>query len=78
MTLDRVLLQYPVRERGVLAEGAKFMMMNMDYNIAELIQDKTKEIRSFHFYQPINPAHPDLVMLAKQLNSCEGGHCRYI
>ena len=60
----------------MLAEGAKFMMMSLDYNIPEILQDISQEIRSFHFYQLINPAQPDLVMLAKQLNNCHGGHCR--
>ena len=69
-----------VRERGVLAEGAKFMMMSMDYNIPELLKLKEKEIRNFHFYRLINPNHPDLMTLGKRIHICSHTHdtCRYV
>ena len=69
-----------VRERGVLAEGAKFMMMSMDYNIPELLKLKEKEIQNFHFYRLINPNHPDLMTLGKRIHICSHTHdtCRYV
>ena len=59
-----------LRERGVLAEGAKFMMMSMDYDIPKLLQSEVNEIRSFHFYRLINPKHQDLMSLSERLNIC--------
>ena len=69
-----------VRERGVLAEGAKFMMMSMDYNIPELFKSQVKEIRNFHFYRLINPNHPDLMTLGKRIHICSNTQdtCRYV
>ena len=69
-----------LRERGVLAEGAKFMMMSLDYDIPKLLHSELNEIRSFHFYRLINPKHQDLMALGKRLNICpdSNAECRLV
>ena len=68
-----------LRERGVLAEDAQFMMISLDYNIPQVLQEM-EEIRSFHFYRLIDPKHPDLIKLSKRLNICNDPkiECRWV
>ena len=71
--LDQNISPFVCRTRGVLAEGAQFMMMSPQYDYQRLVHPELKEIRSFNFFRLINPQTPDLVNLEKKLGICGHG-----
>jgi len=65
------------RERGLLAEGAQFMMMSIDYNIQEVLKYQLSgEMRSFSFFRLIDPENQAMQELANRLGLCRGRACR--
>ena len=69
--LDQKISPFACRTRGVLAEGAQFMMMSPQYDFHKLAHPELKEIRSFNFFRLINPRNPDLLYLENKLEACD-------
>ena len=65
--LDQKISTFVCRTRGVLAEGAQFMMLSPQYDFQQLLHPELREIRSFNFFRLINPQTPDLVNLEKKV-----------
>ena len=66
------------RTRGFLAEGAKFFLTSLDVNFNELFTlDLEKDLCNFHYYQLINPSHPDYTKLTFHSPVCGRENCRY-
>ena len=71
---------FACRIRGVLAEGAQFMMMSPQYDFQQ-VHPELNEIRSFNFFRMIKPNNPDLVDLQRKLGVCgtkRGQSCRLV
>ena len=66
------------RERGLLAEGAKFLLMSLDVNFNELVRlDTRNDLKNFHYFDLINPSHPDHAKLSRHAPDCRrGDKCR--
>ena len=69
------------RKRGVLAEGAKFVMISSEYDWHTLIQSSPTEIRSFYFFRMINPESKEMLELRRGIEMCKNTRfeqCRFI
>ena len=66
------------RERGLLAEGAKFLLMSLDVNFNELVRHDTRnDLKNFHYFDLIHPSHPDHAKLSRHAPDCRrGDKCR--
>ena len=69
---DQKMCTFDCRTRGILAEGAQFMMMSPQYDFHKLAHPELNEI-SFNFFRLINPENPDLVYLENKLEACGHG-----
>ena len=57
--------QLRFRERGLVAEGARFLLMTLDVNLdAILATGADANICSFDYFRLIDPEHPDYARLA--------------
>ena len=68
------------RERGLLAEGAKFLLMSLDVNFSELLRlDTRNDLKNFHYFDLTNPSHPDHARLSRHAPDCKrGDKCRWV
>ena len=68
------------RERGLLAEGAKFLLMSLDVNFSELVRlDTRNDLKNFHYFDLTNPSHPDHARLSRHAPDCRRrDKCRWV
>ena len=65
------------RERGLLAEGAKFLVSSLEVDLALLeAADTGRDLRSFYFFPLLRPGHPDTAELATRRGCGDQCRCR--
>ena len=65
------------RERGLLAEGAKFLVASLEVDLARLeAADTDRDLRSFYFFPLLRPGHPDTAELATRRGCGDQCRCR--
>ena len=53
-----------IRERGLVAEGAKFLLMTLDVKLDEIFWSGQENVCSFDYFRLVNPRHPDFAKLS--------------
>ena len=67
------------RERGLLAEGAKFLVASLEVDLARLeAADTDRDLRSFYFFPLLRPGHPDTAELATRRGCGDQCRCRLV
>ena len=65
------------RERGLLAEGAKFLVSSLEVDLALLeAADTGRDLRSFYFFPLLRPGNPDTAQLATRRGCGDQCRCR--